>query len=163
MYDPPGSGFSGYPLRHLPKGPRPCPHIRAHVHLPAATDLQLLLHGCSLQQANNDARIMQCLTPRNVTECNEICQGARRRRRSGRVIDLRPRAGPPCKRASRLRPILAPQARQMAADGLGRSLDGSDAQGVSARLQPAVGVNNASCNRRVKVSESAKASLYTYF
>ena len=35
---------------------------------------------------------------------------------------------------------MAPQARQMAADGLGRSLDCSDAQGVSARLQPAVGV-----------------------
>jgi len=35
---------------------------------------------------------------------------------------------------------MVPQARQMAADGLGRSLDCSDAQGVSARLQPAVGV-----------------------
>ena len=87
-YDPPPSSFSGYPLRHLPKGPRPCPHVRARVHLPAATDLQLLLHGYNLQQADNDVRVMQGLTPRNVTECNEICQGARRRRRSGRVIDL---------------------------------------------------------------------------
>ena len=87
-YDPPPSAFSGYPFRHLPNGPRPCPHVRARVHLPAATDLQLLLHGYSLQQADNDARIMQGLTPRNVTECKEICQGARRRRRSGRVIDL---------------------------------------------------------------------------
>jgi hypothetical protein len=84
----PVSDISRYPLRHLPKGPRPCPHIRARVHLPAATDLQLLLHGYSLLQANNVARIMQCLTPRNVTECNEICQGERRRRRSGRVIEL---------------------------------------------------------------------------
>ena len=58
---------------------------------------------------------------------------------------------------------MAPQARQMAADGLGRSLDCSDAQGVSARLQSAVGVNIASCNRRVKVSESVKTSLYMYF
>ena len=87
-YDPPPSDFSGYPLRHLPKGPRPCPHVRARVHLPAATDLQLLLHGYNLQQADNDVRVMQGLTPRNVTECNEICQGARRRRRSGRVIEL---------------------------------------------------------------------------
>ena len=55
------------------------------------------------------------------------------------------------------------QARQMAADGLGRSLDCSDAQGVSARLQPAVGVNIASCNGREKVSESVKTSLYMYF
>ena len=52
---------------------------------------------------------------------------------------------------------------QMGADGLGRSLDCSDAQGVSARLQPAVGVNIASCNGRVKVSESVKTSLYMYF
>ena len=58
---------------------------------------------------------------------------------------------------------VAPQARQMAADGHGRSLDCSDAQGVSARLQPAVGVNIASCNGRVKVSESVKTSLYMYF
>jgi len=58
---------------------------------------------------------------------------------------------------------MASQARQMAADGLGRSLDCSDAQGVSARLQPAVGVNIASCNGRVKVSESVKTSLYMYF
>ena len=58
---------------------------------------------------------------------------------------------------------MASQARQMAADGLGRSLDCSDAQGVSARLQPAVGVNNASCNRRLNVSESVKTSLYMYF
>ena len=58
---------------------------------------------------------------------------------------------------------MASQARQMAADGLGRSLDCSDAQGVSARLQSAVGVNIASCNRRVKVSESVKTSLYMYF
>ena len=59
---------------------------------------------------------------------------------------------------------MASQARQMAADGLGRSLDCSDAQGVSARLQPGVGVNRiASCNGRVKVSESVKTSLYMYF
>ena len=31
---------------------------------------------------------------------------------------------------------------QMGADGHGRSLDCSDAQGVSARLQPAVGVEH---------------------
>ena len=49
------------------------------------------------------------------------------------------------------------------ADGHGRSLDCSDALVVSARLQPAVGVNNASCNRRVKVSESVRTSLYMYF
>ena len=49
------------------------------------------------------------------------------------------------------------------ADGHGRSLDCSDALLVSARLQPAVGVNIASCNRRVKVSETAKTSLYMYF
>ena len=48
------------------------------------------------------------------------------------------------------------------ADGHGRSLDCSDALVVSARLQPAVGVNNASCNGRSKVSESAKSSLYMY-
>ena len=58
---------------------------------------------------------------------------------------------------------MAPQARQMAADGHGRSLDCSVAQGVSARLQQAVGVNIASCNGRIKVSESAKTSLYMYF
>ena len=58
---------------------------------------------------------------------------------------------------------VAPQARQMAADGHGRSLDCSDAQGVSARLQRAVGVNIASCNGRVKVSESAETSLSMYF
>ena len=58
---------------------------------------------------------------------------------------------------------MASQARQMAADGLGRSLDCSDAQGVSARLQPAVGVNIASCNGRAKVSECVKTSLYMYF
>ena len=57
---------------------------------------------------------------------------------------------------------MVPQARQMAADGHGRSLDCSDALVVSARLQPAVGVNNASCNRRVKVSESVRTSLYMY-
>ena len=57
---------------------------------------------------------------------------------------------------------MAPQARQMAADGLGRSLDCSDAQGVSAALQPAVGVNIASCNGRAKVSESVKTSLHMY-
>ena len=34
---------------------------------------------------------------------------------------------------------------------------------VSARLQRAVGVNIASCNGRVKVSESAETSLYMYF
>ena len=39
----------------------------------------------------------------------------------------------------------------------------SDAQGVSARLQPGVGVNIASCNGRVKVSESVKTSLYMFF
>ena len=49
------------------------------------------------------------------------------------------------------------------ADGHGRSLDCSDALVVSARLQPAVGVNQASCNRRVKVSESVRTSLYMYF
>ena len=58
---------------------------------------------------------------------------------------------------------MAPQARQMAADGHGRSLDCSVAQGVSGRLQLAVGVNKASCNRREKVSERAKTSLYMYF
>ena len=58
---------------------------------------------------------------------------------------------------------MAPQARQMGADGHGRSLDCSDAQGVSARLQPGVGVNIALCNGRVKVSGSAKTSLYMYF
>ena len=58
---------------------------------------------------------------------------------------------------------MASQARQMAADGLGRSPDCSDAQGVSARLQPAVGVNIASCNGRVKVSESVRTGLYMYF
>ena len=58
---------------------------------------------------------------------------------------------------------MAPQARQMGADGLGRSLDCSDAQGVSGRLQRAVGVNIASCNVRAKVSESVKTSLYMYF
>ena len=42
-------------------------------------------------------------------------------------------------------------------------LDCSDAQGVSVRLQQAVGVNIASCNGRVKVSESVKTSLYMYF
>ena len=51
----------------------------------------------------------------------------------------------------------------MAADGHGRSLDCSDAQGVSARLQPGVGVNIASCNGRVKVSESVKTGFYMYF
>ena len=50
----------------------------------------------------------------------------------------------------------------MAADGLGRRLDCSDALVVSARLQPAVGVNIASCNRRVKVSESVRTGLNTY-
>ena len=58
---------------------------------------------------------------------------------------------------------MAPQARQMAADGHGRSLDCSDAQGVSARLQRGVGVNIASCNGRAKVLGSAKTSLYMYF
>ena len=58
---------------------------------------------------------------------------------------------------------MAPQARLMAADGHGRSLDCSGAQVVSARLQPAVAVNIASCNGRVKVSESVKTSLYMYF
>ena len=58
---------------------------------------------------------------------------------------------------------MASQARQMAADGLGRSLDCSDAQGVSACLQPALGVNIASCNGRVKVSERVRTSLYMYF
>ena len=33
---------------------------------------------------------------------------------------------------------------------------------VSGALQPAVGVNNASCNGRVKVSESVRTSLYMY-
>ena len=58
---------------------------------------------------------------------------------------------------------MAPQARQMAADGHGRSLDCSDAQGVSARLQQGVGVNIASCNGRSKVSESVRTGLYMYF
>jgi hypothetical protein len=31
------------------------------------------------------------------------------------------------------------------------------------RLQPAVGVNIASCNGRVKVSESVRTGLYMYF
>ena len=44
----------------------------------------------------------------------------------------------------------------------GRSLDCSDAQGVSARLQPAVGVNNAPCNGPAKVSESGGTGLYMY-
>ena len=57
---------------------------------------------------------------------------------------------------------MAPQARQMAADGHGRGLDCSDALVVSARLQPAVGVNNAPCNGRAKVSESGGTSLYMY-
>ena len=58
---------------------------------------------------------------------------------------------------------MASQARQMAADGLGRSLDCSDAQGVSAACnQPSVW-NIASCNGREKVSESVKTSLYMYF
>jgi hypothetical protein len=48
-------------------------------------------------------------------------------------------------------------------DGHGRSLDCSVAQGVSGRLQRAVGVNIASCNVRAKVSESVKTSLYMYF
>ena len=51
----------------------------------------------------------------------------------------------------------------MAADGHGRSLDCSDAQGVSARLQPGVGVNIASCNGRSKVSASVRTGLYMYF
>ena len=34
---------------------------------------------------------------------------------------------------------------------------------VSARLQAAVGVNNAPCNGRSKVSESARTGLYMYF
>ena len=58
---------------------------------------------------------------------------------------------------------VAPQARQMAADGHGRSLDCSDAQGVSARPATGVGVNIASCNGPTEVSESAKTSLYMYF
>ena len=58
---------------------------------------------------------------------------------------------------------MAPQARQMAADGHGRSLDCSDAQGVSGRLQPAVCVNIASCNGRVQVSGSVGTGLYMYF
>ena len=57
---------------------------------------------------------------------------------------------------------VAPQARQMGADGLGRSLDCSDAQGVSARLQRGR-CDFASCNGRLKVSESVKTSLYMYF
>ena len=57
---------------------------------------------------------------------------------------------------------MAPQARPQAADGHGRSLDCSDALVVSARLQPAVGVNNASCNGRLKVSGSVRTGLYMY-
>ncbi len=34
---------------------------------------------------------------------------------------------------------------------------------VSARLQPAVGVNNAPCNGRANVSESVRTGLYMYF
>ena len=59
--------------------------------------------------------------------------------------------------------MVAPQARQMPADGHGRGLDCSDALVVSARLQPAVGVNNAPCNGRAKVSESVRTGLYMYF
>ena len=46
---------------------------------------------------------------------------------------------------------------------LGRGLDCSDALVVSARLQPAVGVNNPPCNGRVKVSETVRTGLYMYF
>ena len=51
----------------------------------------------------------------------------------------------------------------MAADGLGRSLDCSDAQGVSGSCNQRSVWNIASCNGRVKVSESAKTSSYMYF
>ena len=57
---------------------------------------------------------------------------------------------------------MAPQARQMAADGHGRSLDCSDALVVSARLQPAVGVNNTPCNGRAKFSVRGGTGLYMY-
>ena len=59
--------------------------------------------------------------------------------------------------------MVAPQARQMAADGHGRSLDCSDALVVSARLQPAVGVNNAPCNGQIEISQSVQIVLDTLF
>ena len=61
---------------------------------------------------------------------------------------------------------MAPQARQMAADGHGRSWTAPlhKVEGrVSARLQPGVGVNIALCNGRVKVSESVRTGLYMFF
>ena len=56
---------------------------------------------------------------------------------------------------------MAPQARQMPADGHGRGLDCSDALVVSARLQPAVGVNNAPCNGQTEISQSIRIYLDT--
>ena len=58
---------------------------------------------------------------------------------------------------------MAPQARQMAADGHGRGLDCPDALVVSARLQPAVGVNNAPCNGQTEISQSVQIVLDTIF
>ena len=58
---------------------------------------------------------------------------------------------------------MAPQARQMAADGHGRSLDCSDALVVSARLQPAVGVNNAPCNGQTEISQTVQIVLHPVF
>ena len=59
---------------------------------------------------------------------------------------------------------MAPQARQMAADGHGRSLDCSVAQGVSARCnEVTTRCEHRFVYARVKVSESAKTSLYMYF
>ena len=59
--------------------------------------------------------------------------------------------------------MVAPQARQMPADGHGRGLDCSDALVVSARLQPAVGVNNAPCNGQTEISQSVQIVLDTLF
>ena len=72
----------------LPTTPHARPWCHARRHLPNCKDFDRQHHGHGLQQANNDAQVMQGLTPRNVTECNEICQGARRRRRSGHMTDL---------------------------------------------------------------------------
>ena len=49
----------------------------------------------------------------------------------------------------------------MAADGHGRGLDCPDV--VSARLQPAVGVNNAPCNGQTEISQSVQIALDTLF
>ena len=49
------------------------------------------------------------------------------------------------------------------ADGHGRSLDCSDALVCERAPATSRGVNNTLCNRRVKVSESVRTSLYMYF